>query len=145
MALTLNNPWGLISHLIKKTKASWTWCICLINPTHDKTSQIKSCQDNTNKDCRKRPLFNGYCRRKRIQWSGFKIWRKLFAFREVLILMRKVWIQIFSRTLLSIPTYIIWLFWEFFIPALVDGFSLEFSRQQVPSSILDSSQYSGRS
>ena len=34
---------------------------------------------------------------------------------------------------------------EFFIPRLVDSFSLEFGRQQVSSSVQDSSQYFGRS
>ena len=40
---------------------------------------------------------------------------------------------------------IIFLLLEFSIPALADGFSLEFEWQQVSSSLLDSSQYSGRS
>ena len=40
---------------------------------------------------------------------------------------------------------IILLLWEFFTPTLADGFSLDFEWQQVPSSLLDSSQYSGRS
>ena len=35
--------------------------------------------------------------------------------------------------------------WEFFTSALADGFPLEFERQQVSSSLLDTSQYSGRS
>ena len=34
---------------------------------------------------------------------------------------------------------------EFFISVLADGFSLEFEWQRVPSSLQDSSQYSGRS
>ena len=34
---------------------------------------------------------------------------------------------------------------EFFTQALTDGFSLEFELQQVPSSLQDSSQYSGGS
>ena len=34
---------------------------------------------------------------------------------------------------------------EFFTSALADGLSLEFEWQQVSSSLLDSSQYSGRS
>ena len=34
---------------------------------------------------------------------------------------------------------------EFFTSVLGDGFSLEFEWQQVSSSLLDSSQYSGRS
>ena len=34
---------------------------------------------------------------------------------------------------------------ELFSSALADGFSLEFERQQVSSSLQDSSQYSGRS
>ena len=34
---------------------------------------------------------------------------------------------------------------EFFASANADGFSLEFERQQVSSSLQDSSQYSGRS
>ena len=34
---------------------------------------------------------------------------------------------------------------EFFTSVLADGFSLEFERQQVPTSLLDSSQGSGRS
>ena len=33
---------------------------------------------------------------------------------------------------------------EFFTSVLADGFSLEFERQQVSSSLQDSSQYSGR-
>ena len=37
------------------------------------------------------------------------------------------------------------LLWEFFTPALSDGFSQEFEWQQVPSSLQDSSKYSGRS
>ena len=37
------------------------------------------------------------------------------------------------------------LFFEFFTPALADGFSLEFDWHLVSSNILDSSQYSGRS
>ena len=36
------------------------------------------------------------------------------------------------------------LLWEFLTPVLTDGFSLEFERQQVSSSLLDSSQYSGQ-
>ena len=40
---------------------------------------------------------------------------------------------------------IILLFWEFFPPALADDFPLEFAWQQVFSSFLDSSRYSGRS
>ena len=35
--------------------------------------------------------------------------------------------------------------WEFFQPVLADGFSLEFEKQQVSSSLQDSSQYSERS
>ena len=35
--------------------------------------------------------------------------------------------------------------WEFFTSALADGFLLGFERQQVFSSLRDSSQYSGRS
>ena len=38
---------------------------------------------------------------------------------------------------------ILLLFTEFFIPALANGFSLEFEWQQVFSSLQDSSQYSG--
>ena len=34
---------------------------------------------------------------------------------------------------------------EFFTPALADGLSLEFERQQVSSSLQDTSQYCGRS
>ena len=34
-------------------------------------------------------------------------------------------------------------FESFFLPALADGFSLEFKWQQVSSSLQDSSQYSG--
>ena len=37
---------------------------------------------------------------------------------------------------------IILLSWEFLAPALADGLSLEFERQQVSSSLQDSSQYS---
>ena len=37
------------------------------------------------------------------------------------------------------------LFWKFFTPALADGFSLEFERQRISSSLQDCSQYSGRS
>ena len=33
------------------------------------------------------------------------------------------------------------LFWEFFSPALADGFSFEFEREQVTSNRQDSSQY----
>ena len=35
--------------------------------------------------------------------------------------------------------------WEFFPPELADGFLREFVGQQVPNSLLDTSQYSGRS
>ena len=34
---------------------------------------------------------------------------------------------------------------EFFTSVLADGLSLEFEREEVPSSLQDSSQYSGRS
>ena len=40
---------------------------------------------------------------------------------------------------------IIFLFLEFFTPTLAHGFPLEFERQQVPSSLKDSFQYSSRS
>ena len=40
---------------------------------------------------------------------------------------------------------IILLFWEFFTLALVDDFPLDSERQQVSSSLLDSSQYSDQS
>ena len=39
---------------------------------------------------------------------------------------------------------IILFLWEFFAPALDDGFSLEFEWQHVSSSLQDFSQYSGR-
>ena len=35
--------------------------------------------------------------------------------------------------------------WEFSSPALADGFTLDFERQQVSSSLQNSPQYSGRS
>ena len=41
--------------------------------------------------------------------------------------------------------YHIFFFWEFFTPALIDGFSLESEWKQVSLSLQDSSQYSGRS
>ena len=47
----------------------------------------------------------------------------------------------FSQSIL----FIILLVWDFFTPALADSFSLKFVWQQVFSSLLDSSQYSGRS
>ena len=46
---------------------------------------------------------------------------------------------------LAIPIIIIIYSLEFFTSVLADGFSLEFERQQVSSSLQDSSQYSGRS
>ena len=44
-----------------------------------------------------------------------------------------------------IITIIIIIIWEFFPSALTDGFPLESEWQQVPSSLQDSSRYSGRS
>ena len=46
--------------------------------------------------------------------------------------------------IITIIIIIILLLWEFFTPALADGFPLEFEWQQVSSSLQDSSQYSGR-
>ena len=47
--------------------------------------------------------------------------------------------------ILTVCIIIILLFWEFFTSALADGFPLESERQQVSTSLGDSSQYSGRS
>ena len=47
------------------------------------------------------------------------------------------------KTISASNIIIIFLFWEFFTPALGDGFSLEFEWQQVSSSVQDSSQYPG--
>ena len=47
--------------------------------------------------------------------------------------------------LVFIQFIIILLFWEFFPPALADGFPLESKWQQFSSSLGDDSQYSGRS
>ena len=46
----------------------------------------------------------------------------------------------------QIPLWLLFvLFWDFFTAVLADGFLLEFEWQQVPWSLQDSSQYSGRS
>ena len=39
---------------------------------------------------------NGYHHWKRMQWTKFKSWTRPFAFHMALILLRKVWIQLFS-------------------------------------------------
>ena len=52
----------------------------------------------------------------------------------IIICMENAWNHVTER-----KQIIILLFWEFFSPALADGFSLEFERQQVSSSLRDSS------
>ena len=52
----------------------------------------------------------------------------------------------FSSFLLSVfVTITILLFWEFFTSTLADGFPLESEWQQFPSTLMDTTQYSGRS
>ena len=50
-----------------------------------------------------------------------------------------------NKTVLKQIIIITTTLWEFFILALTDGLSLKFEQQQDSSSLLESSQYSGRS
>ena len=57
--------------------------------------------------------------------------------------MFHVFFSSLARSRYLSPLIIILPFWNFFTPALADGFSLEFEWQQVSSSPQDCSQYSG--
>ena len=52
---------------------------------------------------------------------------------------------VFSYSLIDNVIYMLFTHWEFFTSVLADGLLLEFEWEQVSSSLLDFSQYSGRS
>ena len=54
-------------------------------------------------------------------------------------------LQLVSPSTSCSIVYYYWLFFEFFIPALTDGYLLKFKWERVSSSLQDSSKYSGRS
>ena len=64
---------------------------------------------------------------------------------RILAVLSNAVIWIVSTRLPTSIIIIIIIFWEFFTPALADGFSLDFEWQQVSSSLQDPSQYSDRS
>ena len=65
----------------------------------------------------------------------------------VLFILALIWLIliIIIIIVIIINVVIIVTNWDFFTLALDDGLSLEFERQQVSSSLQDSSQYSGQS
>ena len=78
-------------------------------------------------------------------WNIHTFFFVQFLFPSVLMFFCLYFYSVICRDDKILWFIIILLFWEFFTPALADGFSLEFEWQQVSSSINNSTQYSGRS
>ena len=92
------NVWGLLSH----TTYTITWvCVHIYNSETilKRSFTRRKTFTHNKKKYQRRPRCNSYRRRKWTQWYEIEPLTSLFAFYIALILLRKVWILLFSLQL----------------------------------------------